>query len=97
MSTPARSAPWFIADVQHVINLFVAQTASAQRHPAKTETIQGFNIRRWSERGLNYWAVSDLAADELAEFGEKFEAASFAGSDAECALVRKKRRRAACV
>ena len=60
----------------HVINLFVAQTASAQRHPAKTETIQGFNIRRWSERGLNYWAVSDLAADELAEFGEKFEAAS---------------------
>jgi anti-sigma factor RsiW len=60
----------------HVINLFVAQTASAQRHPAKPETIQGFNIRRWSERGLNYWAVSDLAADELAEFGEKFEAAS---------------------
>jgi hypothetical protein len=24
---------------------------------------------------LNYWAVSDLAADELAEFGEKFETA----------------------
>jgi hypothetical protein len=24
---------------------------------------------------LNYWAVSDLAADELAELGEKFEAA----------------------
>ena len=38
------------------------------------ETIQGFNIRSWSDRGLNYWAVSDIAADELAEFGEKFEA-----------------------
>jgi hypothetical protein len=24
---------------------------------------------------LNYWAISDLAADELAEFGEKVEAA----------------------
>ena len=59
----------------HVINLFVAQAASAEPHTAKIETIQGFNIRRWSERGLNYWAVSDLAADELAEFGEKFEAA----------------------
>jgi anti-sigma factor RsiW len=59
----------------HVINLFVAQTASAERRPAKTETIQGFNIRRWSEHGLNYWAVSDLAADELADFGEKFETA----------------------
>jgi anti-sigma factor RsiW len=59
----------------HVINLFVAQTASTERHPARIETIQGFNIRRWSDAGLNYWAVSDLAKDELAEFGEKFESA----------------------
>jgi anti-sigma factor RsiW len=59
----------------HVINLFVAQTASMDRHAAKIEALQGFNIRRWSERGLNYWAVSDLAADELADFGEKFETA----------------------
>jgi anti-sigma factor (TIGR02949 family) len=58
----------------HVINLFVAQTASTERRAAKIDTLQGFNIRRWSERGLNFWAVSDLAADELAEFGDKFEA-----------------------
>jgi anti-sigma factor RsiW len=58
----------------HIINLFVAQTASTERRPAKMETIQGFNIRSWGDRGLNYWAVSDIAADELAEFGEKFEA-----------------------
>jgi anti-sigma factor RsiW len=60
----------------HVINLFVAQTSNMERKPAKIETVQGFNIRRWSDRGLNYWAVSDIGADELAEFGEKFEAAS---------------------
>ena len=60
----------------HVINLFVAQTSSTARKPANIETIQGFNIRRWSDRGLNYWAVSDIGADELAEFGEKFEAAA---------------------
>jgi anti-sigma factor RsiW len=65
---------------QHVINLFVAQTASTERKAAKIETIQGFNIRRWSERGLNYWAVSDLAADELAEFGDKFETAMQTGT-----------------
>jgi anti-sigma factor RsiW len=59
----------------HVINLFVAQTANTERKPAKIDTIQGFNIRSWSDRGLNYWAVSDVGADELAEFGEKFEAA----------------------
>jgi anti-sigma factor RsiW len=64
----------------HVINLFVAQTASTERRAAKTETLQGFNIRHWSERGLNYWAVSDIAKDELAEFGEKFEIAMGGGT-----------------
>ena len=59
----------------HVINLFVSQTANTERKPAKMETIQGFNIRSWSDRGLNFWAVSDIGADELAEFGDKFEAA----------------------
>ena len=61
---------------QHVINLFVAQTANMQYRPPKTETLQGYNIRHWSARGLNFWAISDLAADELAEFSEKFEAAA---------------------
>jgi anti-sigma factor RsiW len=60
----------------HVINLFVAQTSSTARKPAKIETVQGFNIRHWSDRGMNFWAVSDIGADELAEFGEKFEAAA---------------------
>jgi anti-sigma factor RsiW len=59
----------------HVINLFVAQTASTETRAARTETFQGFNVRSWSEGGLNYWAVSDIAADELAEFSDKFQAA----------------------
>ena len=66
---------------QHIINLFVAQTSDAERHAAKMETMQGFNIWRWSDRGLNYWAVSDLGADELAEFGEKLQAASRSNSE----------------
>ena len=60
---------------QHVINLFVAQTASTERKPAKMETMQGFSVLRWSEQGMNFWAVSDIGADELNEFGEKFEKA----------------------
>ena len=39
----------------HVINLFVAQTASTESRAARTETFQGFNVRSWSEGGLNYW------------------------------------------
>lgn len=64
----------------HVINLFVAQTAAADRRSAGTETVQGFNIRRWNERGLSYWAVSDLSADELSDFSEKFENSLHASS-----------------
>jgi anti-sigma factor RsiW len=59
----------------HVINLFVAQTSNTERRAARIETLQGFNIRCWRDRGLNFWAVSDLGADELSEFGEKFESA----------------------
>lgn len=60
---------------QHVINLFVSQTSNAEYRAPKTETMQGFNCRRWGNRGLNFWAVSDIGADELAEFVDKFEAA----------------------
>jgi anti-sigma factor RsiW len=58
---------------QHIINLFVAQTSNTERRAARMENIQGFNIRIWSEQGMNFWAVSDIAPDELTEFGEKFE------------------------
>jgi anti-sigma factor RsiW len=66
---------------QHVINLFVAQTSDTERRAARTSQRQGFNIRRWSDHGLNFWAVSDLGADELAEFGEKFERAMRTNKD----------------
>jgi len=65
----------------HVINLFVAQTANMAHRAPRTETIQGYNIRSWSERGLNFWAVSDIGGDELAEFTDKFEAAARANTE----------------
>jgi anti-sigma factor RsiW len=66
---------------QHVINLFVARASNAERRAATTTTLQGFNVRRWSDGGLNYWAVSDLGVDELAAFGEKFELATQASKE----------------
>jgi anti-sigma factor RsiW len=63
----------------HVINLFVTpdfgRGLGAER-ATKMETLQGFNIRRWTSSGLNFWAVSDISADELQEFGTKFEEAA---------------------
>jgi len=65
---------------RHIINLFVAASTGSEDRLAKIETVQGFNIRRWTEQGLNFWAVSDIKADELQEFGQKFEAALRPGS-----------------
>jgi anti-sigma factor RsiW len=59
---------------QHVINLFVTQGAGSERHAAN-ETMQGFNIRRWTAQGLEFFAVSDVNAEELQEFVNKFDAA----------------------
>jgi anti-sigma factor RsiW len=59
----------------HVINLFCAPAPGAASRRAKMESLQGFNVRRWTENGLNLWAVSDINAEELSEFGDKFEAA----------------------
>jgi anti-sigma factor RsiW len=56
----------------HVINLFVTQGSGSDHHEAN-ETMQGFNIRRWTAQGLEFFAVSDINADELREFVDKFE------------------------
>jgi anti-sigma factor RsiW len=63
----------------HVINLFVAQLMGPERR-ATIEQVQGFNIWRWTRSDLGFWAVSDMGAEELQEFGEKFEAAVRSGA-----------------
>jgi anti-sigma factor RsiW len=60
---------------KHVINLFVAQRLGAKRSGGISQAIQGYNVRHWSEEGLDFWAVSDLAGDELDEFVQKVSAA----------------------
>jgi len=60
---------------KHIINLFVAQRLGAAHATVNDRTIQGYNVRHWSEQGLDFWAVSDLAGDELDEFVQKISAA----------------------
>jgi anti-sigma factor RsiW len=67
----------------HVINLFIAQVpaqVSGPERPATIDQMQGFNIWRWTRSDLGFWAVSDINAEELQEFGEKFAAAVRSGS-----------------
>jgi anti-sigma factor RsiW len=60
---------------KHIINLFVAQRLGASHASARIKAIQGYNVRNWSEAGLDFWAVSDIAPDELDEFGQKIATA----------------------
>ncbi|HEU5016641.1 MAG TPA: anti-sigma factor [Pseudolabrys sp.] len=61
----------------HVINLFVAQDLGPQLPSTPRLTIvQGFNILRWAEQGLDLTAVSDLNRRELGEFVAKFKSAT---------------------
>ena len=59
----------------HIINLFCAPAPGSDDRAASMQSLQGYNVRHWRENGLNLWAVSDINADELMEFGEKFAAA----------------------
>ena len=56
---------------KHVINLFVARRLGPKPAGVRSETIQGYNVRHWSDKGLDFWAVSDIDAGELDEFGQK--------------------------
>lgn len=59
----------------HIINLFCEPTPSAGETMASMQSLHGFNVRSWREKGIHLWAVSDISSDELGEFGEKFSAA----------------------
>jgi len=60
----------------HIINVFVVQARGTEPRAARIETVQGFNVRTWTDQGLELMAISDIEADELREFGDKFEAAT---------------------
>lgn len=59
----------------HIINLFCEPASSPTARAASMQSLHGFNVRAWREKGMHIWAVSDIGADELTEFGQKFEAA----------------------
>jgi anti-sigma factor RsiW len=56
---------------KHVINLFVAQHLGKRHAQTIADSIQGYNVRHWSQDGLDLWAVSDIVGDELNEFVQK--------------------------
>jgi anti-sigma factor RsiW len=60
---------------KHIINLFVARRLGREHAFVTANTVQGYNVRHWSDQGLDFWAVSDLDGEELGEFVQKVSAA----------------------
>ncbi len=54
---------------KHVINLF-AWASSGKDDGFREETRQGFNVVTWRRDGIRYYAVSDVEADQLAQFAK---------------------------
>jgi anti-sigma factor RsiW len=54
---------------KHVINLF-AWASAGKDEAFREETRQGFNVVTWRHAGITYYAVSDVEADQLAEFAK---------------------------
>jgi len=59
---------------EHLINLFVLPASRSDL--GATLSRHGYSLRHWNEGDLGFWAASDAAPSELAEFERVFRAAT---------------------
>ena len=56
---------------EHVINLLMWPAAPGEKESGpRSETRQTYHLVNWRRQGMNWWAVSDLNPQELAEFAQ---------------------------
>jgi anti-sigma factor RsiW len=55
---------------QHVINLFVWPSLSGHETAEENFTKDGFHVSHWDRDGFEFWAVSDVNADDLKAFAD---------------------------
>jgi anti-sigma factor RsiW len=58
---------------KHIINLFAWASPGKPDTGFHDESRQGFNVVTWRRAGITYYAVSDVEADQLAEFAKLVE------------------------
>jgi anti-sigma factor RsiW len=57
---------------KHLISLTAVPEDGALAPGGAPRSIGGYNIVRWTENGVSYWAISDLEAKELETFAQLF-------------------------
>jgi anti-sigma factor RsiW len=58
---------------KHIIDLFVWPSAAGSPTASATAERKGYNIVHWSDRGMTFWAVSDLEPGLLRQFAEEWQ------------------------
>jgi anti-sigma factor RsiW len=61
---------------KHIISLTAVRLADRLHLAGVPRAIDGYNLVHWTEDGVAYWAVSDLAAPELEDFARLFRTTS---------------------
>src|SRR5947207_10786479 len=59
---------------KHFINLFVWPAGSSTIGATNAMSRQGYQLLHWVDSDFNYWAVSDVNANDLQTFKNRFEA-----------------------
>jgi anti-sigma factor RsiW len=59
---------------KHFINLFVWPAEAGGDRAMKAMSRQGYQLLHWVDSDFNYWAVSDVSANDLQTLKQKFEA-----------------------
>ena len=60
---------------RHLISLSAMPAGHAAVIAAGPRTVAGYNTLSWTDNGVTYWAVSDVAAADLDKFAKAFRAA----------------------
>ena len=58
---------------KHFINLFVWPAESNGSRAMNAISRQGYQLLHWVDSDFNYWAVSDVNANDLQTFKQQFE------------------------
>jgi anti-sigma factor RsiW len=58
---------------KHFINLFVWPGETGAARPTMAMSHEGYQLLHWADPDFNYWAVSDVNANDLQTFKQQFE------------------------
>lgn len=61
---------------KHVLNLYVWPVAAASAAAPQASARQGYQLLRWTRNGMQYTAISDMGAPDLARFAQLFSAST---------------------